>query len=88
MTFVLCLKTQPRILILSCTSVTNAGSTKTRQKVTSENERRQASLSKSYFNDIFPSFIQVVYSQEEANSFHNWPLAVFLHRLDSETKYC
>lgn len=54
MTFVLRLKTQPCILILSCTSVTNVGSTKTRRKVTSENGCRQASMSKSYFNDIFP----------------------------------
>lgn len=77
MTFVLCLKTQPCVLIPSCTSVTNVGSTKTRQKVTSENVCRQASLSKSYFNDIFPQFIQVVYSQEAAQSFQNWPLAIF-----------
>ncbi len=62
MTFVLRLKAQSCILILSCTSVTNVGSTKTRRKVTSENERRQASMSESYFNDIFPYFSWAVNS--------------------------
>lgn len=77
MTFVLCLKTQHCILILSCTSVTNVGSTKTRRKVTSENGCRQASMSKSYFNDIFPYFSQAVCSLEVAYPCHNWLLAIF-----------
>lgn len=77
MTFVRCSKTQPRILILSCTSVTNVGSTKTRRKVTSENGCRQASMSKSYFNDIFSYFSQAVYSLEVAYPCHKWLLAIF-----------
>lgn len=77
MTFVLRLKTQPCILILSCTSVTNVGSTKTRRKVTSENGCRQASMSESYFNDIFPYFSQAVYSLEVAYPCCNWLLAIF-----------
>lgn len=77
MTFVLRLKTQPCILILSCTSATNVGSTKTRRKVTSENGSRQASMSKSYFNDIFSYFSQAVYSLEVAYPCHKWLLAIF-----------
>lgn len=77
MTFVLRLKTQPCILVLSCTSVTNVGSTKTRRKVTSENGCRQASMSKSYFNDIFPYFSQALFSLEVAYPRHYRLLAIF-----------
>ena len=40
------------VLILSLASATNVGSAKTRGKVTSQNGVRQASTSKSNFNDI------------------------------------
>lgn len=63
MTFVLRLKTRLRILVLSCTSATNVGSAKTRLKVTSENGGRQASMSKTYFNDILPNFSQALSSR-------------------------
>lgn len=61
----------------SRTSVTNVGSTKTRRKVTSENGCRQASMSKSYFNDIFSYFSQPVCSPEVAYPCHKWLLAIF-----------
>lgn len=77
MTFALRLKTQPRVLVLSCTSVTNVGSTKTRRKVTSENGCRQASMSGSYFNDIFQYFSQAVYSPEVAYHCCEWLLDIF-----------
>lgn len=77
MTFALRLKTQPRVLVLSCTSVTNVGSTKTRRKVTSENGCRQASMSGSYFNDIFQYFSQAVYSPEVAYHCREWLLDIF-----------
>lgn len=77
MTFALWLKTQPRVLVLSCTSVTNVGSTKTKRKVTSENGCRQASMSESYFNDIFPYSGQALYSPEVAYHCHKWLLDIF-----------
>lgn len=78
-------KLNPAFLVLSCTSVTNVGSTKTRRKVTSENGCRQASLSESYFNDIFHYSAKLPTLLRRHTTATNgcW---IFLHRLDSKTK--
>lgn len=67
----------PRSQSRSRTSVTNVGSTKTRRKVTSENGCRQASMSESYFNDIFSCFSQPAYSPEVACPGRKWLPAIF-----------
>lgn len=67
----------PRSPSRSRTSVTNVGSAKTRRKVTSENGCRQASMSESYFNDIFSCFSRPAYSPEVACPGRKWPPAIF-----------
>lgn len=78
-------KLNPAFLVLSCTSVTNVGSTKTRRKVTSENGGRQASMSESYFNDIFhySAKLRPLLRRHTTATNGCW---IFLHRLDSKTK--
>lgn len=78
-------KLNPAFLVLSCTSVTNVGSAKTRRKVTSENGCRQASTSESYFNDIFHYSAKLRTLPRRHTTATNgcW---IFLHRLDSKTK--
>lgn len=76
-------KLNPAFLVLSCTSVTNVGSTKTRRKVTSENGCRQASMSESYFNDIFhySAKLPTLLRRHTRATNGCW---IFLHRLDSK----